>query len=353
LKINTLQIENLRNLASVTLKPDPVLNFIIGNNGAGKTSILESIVVLSRGRSFRTAQASELVGPVKPAFSVFTETESGDGNLDRLGLERSGKNWRARKNGQDLTQISQLTRSLPLVLMEPNSHLLVNGAPEVRRRFLDWGVFHVEHEFLDVWRRFSKMLRQRNAALRQGQIDVIESIDEILSPLGAKLSQLRAEYSKSISMETAEIVSKLSDGLSDITLEYQNGWGYGSYNEALSKWRERDLERGVTSQGPHRADLIVMKGHAFARAVLSRGEQKILSAALLLAQAGFLKSRGESPVILLDDLASEFDSFHYKKVLQKFLEVAGQVWVTGTSEPVYSGPCSVFHVEHGAVREMV
>jgi DNA replication and repair protein RecF len=353
LKINTIQIENFRNLESVSFKPSPVLNFIVGSNGAGKTSILESIVVLSRGRSFRTSQAAELVGPIRPTFSVFTETQSDDGQCDRLGLERSGKNWKARKNGRDLAQISQLTRSLPLVLMEPNSHLLVNGTPDVRRRFLDWGVFHVEQAFLEVWRRFSKILKQRNAALRQRQIDVIKSIDEILAPLGSKLSQFREVYSKSILRETQSIVSDLSAGLSDITLEYQNGWGSGPYREALSKWLERDLERGATSQGPHRADLVLMKGSILARSVLSRGEQKILSSALLLAQAAFLKSQGESPVVLLDDLASEFDRLHFKKVLAKFLETNGQVWITGTRGPEFSGPCSVFHVEHGTVREMI
>lgn len=353
MKINTLQIENFRNLEAVSFQPDPVLNFIIGNNGAGKTSILESIVVLSRGRSFRTTQAAELVGPAKLTFSVFIVTEREGGQCDRLGLERSGKHWKARKNGQDLTQISQLTRSLPLVLMEPNSHQLVNGAPDVRRKFLDWGVFHVEPEFLEVWRRFSKTLRQRNAALRQRRIDVIESIDEILAPLGSQLSQLRAVYSKSIAGETQAILSDLSAGLSDITLEYQNGWGSGPYREALSKWRKRDLERGATSQGPHRAELVLMKGHAVARAVLSRGEQKLLSAALLLAQASFLKSRGEPAIVLLDDLESEFDRRHFKSVLAKFLEKGGQVWVTGTREPEFSGRCSVFHVEHGTLREMV
>ncbi len=353
MKINTIQIENFRNLESVSVKPNPVLNFIIGNNGAGKTSILESIVVLSRGRSYRTPQASELVGPVKPSFNLFTETEQDNGQRNRLGLERSGKHWKARRNGQDLAQISQLTRSLPLVLMEPNSHLLVNGTPDVRRRFLDWGVFHVEQQFLEIWRRFSKTLRQRNAALRQGQVDVIESIDEILSQLGSQLSQLRETYSESISRETQSIVSELSDGMSDITFDYHNGWGSGTYHDALLKWRERDLERGTTSQGPHRADLVLMKGNVFARAVLSRGEQKILSASLLLAQARFLKSRGESPVVLLDDLASEFDSIHFERVLAKFLETEGQVWVTGTRKPDFSGPCSVFHVEHGTVREMV
>ena len=156
-----------------------------------------------------------------------------------------------------------------------------------------------------------------------------------------------------ISRKTQAIVSGLNAELGDITLEYQNGWGSGSYRDSLLKWCERDLERGITGQGPHRADLILIKGAAFARAVLSRGEQKILSAALVLAQAEFLGSRGDSPVVLLDDLASEFDGEHFKKVLEKFLESHGQVWVTGTRKPDYSGPCSVFHVEHGVVHEMV
>ena len=311
------------------------------------------MVVLSRGRSFRTSQASELIGPASPVFSVFTETEQDLGQRDRLGLERSGKHWKARKNGQDLSQISQLTRSLPLVLMEPNSHLLVNGAPEVRRRFLDWGVFHVEQSFLEVWRRFSKTLRQRNAALRQGERDVIESIDKILSQLGSQLSLLREAYCKTISNKAHKIVTALSNDLSEVTFEYQNGWGSGGYIEALEQYRGRDMERGNTSQGPHRADLALMIGNAQARAVLSRGQQKILSAALLLAQAEFLKSRGESPLVLLDDLASEFDSDHLKSVMAKFTETGGQVWVTGTETPELPDSCSVFHVKHGSVHEMI
>jgi DNA replication and repair protein RecF len=351
--IKTLQIENLRNLGSVSLQANPVLNYIVGNNGAGKTSILESVVVLSRGRSFRTSQSVELIGPAGPTFSVFAETEQDDRQSNRLGLERSGKHWKARKNSQDLAQISQLTRSLPLVLMEPDSHLLVSGAPEVRRRFLDWAVFHVEPSFLEVWRRFSKALKQRNAALRAGQMDVVESMDEILSPLGAKLSQYREAYADLLAKEIKSIITELSSELNDVTIDYQSGWGEGPYNEALSKWRVRDLERGATSQGPHRADLLMMKGDNLARTVISRGEQKVLSAALLLAQAAILKSIGDKPVVLLDDLASEFDEDHFERVLSKFLETGAQVWLTGTREPQFSGEHTVFHVEHGIVHKML
>ena len=130
--IKTLQIENIRNLARVDIEPSPTLNILFGANGAGKTSVLESLVVLSRGRSFRTNQANELIGPEGNSFRVFAESSNHARKTIRLGLERSGKHWRARKNGDDLSQLSQLTRDLPLVLMEPNSHLLVSGPPEVR-----------------------------------------------------------------------------------------------------------------------------------------------------------------------------------------------------------------------------
>ena len=351
--IKSLQIENLRNLGAVSLQANPVLNYFVGDNGAGKTSILESVVVLSRGRSFRTSQSLELIGPAGPNFRVFAETEQDDSKCNRLGLERSGKRWKARKNSKDLAQISQLTRSLPLVLMEPDSHLLVSGAPEVRRKFLDWAVFHVEPTFLETWRRFSKTLRQRNAALRTRQLDVVESMDEILDPLGTRLGQLREAYTELLAGKVRSIVKELSSELNEITIDYKNGWGDESYKEALSKWRERDLERGATSQGPHRADLLMMKGDSLARTVISRGEQKVLSAALLLAQASVLKSHGDQPVVLLDDLASEFDDTHFERVLSKFLETGAQVWLTGTREPKYSCEHTVFHVEHGTVHKML
>ena len=170
--LRKVQVENFRNLQQVEIRPHPALNYFHGNNGAGKTSILESLVVLSRGRSVRTTQAAELVGPGSDTFRVFALAETGSGIEHRLGLERSGKRWRGRKDGADLSQLSQLTRCLPLVLMEPDSHLLVSGSPEVRRRYLDWGMFHVEPGFLDTWRNFSKSLKQRNAALRRNQVKI-------------------------------------------------------------------------------------------------------------------------------------------------------------------------------------
>jgi DNA replication and repair protein RecF len=351
--VRKLKVENFRNLGLVEIEAHQHLNYIHGANGAGKTSILESLVVLSRGRSFRTTQAAELIGPDNGTFRVFALVESNSGVLHRLGLERSGKRWRGRMDGADLSQISQLTRCLPLVLMEPDSHLLVSGPPEVRRRYVDWGMFHVEPGFLETWRSFSRALKQRNAALRASQVAMLDSIDVVLAEHAGALTEFRSLHCESLAGNIQTMLEELNSGLPAVNLDYQRGWSGGDYLEALHINRARDLERGMTLSGPHRADLGISSGSAVARAVLSRGEQKVLAAALLLTQAELLAARGDRPVILLDDLASEFDRFHFDSVLRRALAIGAQVWLTGTRKEELAGPCKVFHVERGRLPEVL
>lgn len=351
--IETLQVRNVRNLSSIELSAHPRLNYLFGDNGAGKTSLLEAIAVLSRGRSFRTNQATELAGPESKVFSVFARTRESGGSEHRLGLERSGTHWRGRLDGQDVAQLSQLTRRLPLVVMEPDSHLLVSGPPETRRRFLDWGMFHVEQGFLEIARQFNKSLKQRNAALRNGRVDVLESIDEVFADKGETLSGMRKRHCERISDSIGDIMSDLTDRVAPIKLTYQNGWNGDSLREALVVRRERDMERGASGAGPHRAELEILCDKRPAKAIFSRGEQKVLSAAMLLTQASLLAANGEHPVLLLDDLVSEFDRDHFEKVLKTALDAGGQVWVTGTSERSEFENAKVFHVKQGTCRELV
>lgn len=350
--VSTLHIENLRNLAQVAIELHPRLNLFHGPNGAGKTSVLEALVVLSRGRSFRTSQAGELVGPADRTFRLFAVTEDARGVTHRLGLERSGRRWRGRMDGADLTQLSQLTRSLPVVVMEPDSHLLVGGAPEMRRKYLDWGMFHVEPAFLDTWRRFQKALKQRNAALRGSSESVLEAVEPVLAVQGARLDAWRQSHAEAISREIEALLTELAPGLPDVTLAYQRGWPGEDLAEMLRRNRARDRERGQTVHGPHRSDLLIGVGETPARAVLSRGEQKIVAAALVLTQAALLAGLGERPVLLLDDLASEFDERHYGAVLDHALGTGNQVWVTGTRR-AQAKDAAVFHVEQGRLREVV
>ena len=350
--IKSLRIENFRNLKCVEIEPHPRLNFFFGANGAGKTSLLEALVVLSRGRSFKTGRAEELSGEETGAFRIFLQSEH-SGQTHRLGLERSGDHWKARKDGQDLSLLSELTRQLPLVLMEPNSHLLISGPPDGRRRYLDWGVFHVEPAFLDHWRRYSRLLKQRNAALRERQIRVLESMDELLARLGEQLSVFRTAYFKQLVEALAGQATEGAPELCDVKFEYHPGWKGDSLLDALGRSRKADLEKGTTSQGPHRADIVLTKDHRSIRTLLSRGEQKGFAATLLLTQARLLASAGEAPLVLIDDLASEFDQQHVESVLECAICYAGQVWVTGTDVAVFTQVHKAFQVEHGTVREVV
>jgi len=352
LHITQLRIENFRNLECVEIEPAMGLNYFYGENGAGKTSILEALFLLSRGKSFRTAASEELIRDQQKAFQVFLESQNGE-EFHKLGLERSKKHWRARKDGQDVSLLSELSRSLPIVLMEPNSHSLVSGPPDGRRRFLDWGVFHVEPLFLDAWRQYSRGLKQRNAALRRGQGAVIESLDEIIAPLGERLSQYRQDYFDKLSAMFQRQLDSERTGLQNISLSFRQGWKAQGLAAALESSRNRDMDQGVSHVGPHRADILLERDGRPVKALLSRGELKIVAACLLLSQAELLKSSGQRPVILLDDLASEFDERHFREVLQKALSCASQLWVTGVQANSLEGSPAVFHVEHGKVRKVV
>jgi DNA replication and repair protein RecF len=351
--VRALQAVNFRNLDALQLSPHPRLNYLWGDNGAGKTSVLEALVVLSRGRSFRTSQAAELTGPEGRSFQLFAEIENEQGARRRLGLERSGPHWRGRIDGRDLEQLSQLTRCLPLVLMEPDSHLLVAGPPEVRRKYLDWGMFHVEPRFLSAWRSYSKALKQRNAALRQGRADVLDSLDPVVAEHGTRLAALRAQHAAAVAERIDAMMDAIGQRVGPVGLHYENGWRADSYIESLDRNRKRDLERGLTGSGPHRADLLLTSGGQAARLRLSRGEQKTLAAALLLTQAEILAEFGPRPVLLMDDLVSEFDRRHFDDVLARAYATGAQLWLTGTAQPVLEQDHRMFHVKQGSVSKLV
>ena len=218
---------------------------------------------------------------------------------------------------------------------------------------VDWGVFHVEPGFLTSWSRYARALKQRNSALRLRNTDILDSLDATICPPALELTAQRSSHAEAIKLSLAEFSSRLSPALSELTVDFHQGWSEGSYSEVLALNRQNDIDRGVSRLGPHRADLSLSIASVPARAVLSRGEQKSLAAALLLAQATQISLSVEPPVILLDDLASEFDEENFKKVLSLAMTRGGQVWVTGVRLPDWETDHGVFHVEHGRVQEVV
>jgi DNA replication and repair protein RecF len=239
------------------------------------------------------------------------------------------------------------------VLLEPSSHTLISGPPDGRRKYLDWGVFHVKPGYLRLWRRYSRVLKQRNAALRQANEAVVDSLDPQFIELGEQLHLSRQHYIETLIDLLQTQLPAISEALADVTLSYRKGWSGDSLEQAINASRRRDLEKGATNPGPHKADLHLALDGVPAKERLSRGEQKAMTAALILAQAHTMCTAGEKPILMMDDLCSEFDRSHLERVLDAGMELDVQVWLTGTRTPSvikdFDGSCSMFHVEHGRV----
>ena len=353
MRVKSLSINNLRNIESTQISLDPCLNYFGGDNGAGKTSILEALAVLSKGRSFRAGQISALIGPQSKSFQLVSTINLQSGDAHQMGMERGADFWTARHNGEDVTQFSELTRLLPYVLLEPSSHTLISGPPDGRRKYLDWGVFHVKHDFLMLWRRYTRVLKQRNAALRLSNNEMVESLDPQFIELGEQLHQARRVHVDLLSQSLETKLPLFNQTLDGVGLSYRKGWSGEDLQEAIQLSRPRDFERGSTGPGPHKADLYLTLDGTPAKERLSRGEQKAMTSAMILTQAHLIADAGEKPVLLLDDLSSELDEGHLAKVLGAGVDLGAQIWMTGTGPAPFleatEGSYKVFHVEHGRV----
>jgi DNA replication and repair protein RecF len=356
--VTRLEIRQLRRFREVALMPAAGVNLITGDNGAGKTSILEALHLMAYGRSFRGRVRDGLVRTGAPALEVFVEwREAARAQPRKAGLRHSGQAWSGRLDGGPVAHLGELCAALAVVTFEPGSHALITGGGEARRRYLDWGLFHVEPRFLPLWRRYSRALKQRNALLkRRAQAAQFDAWDRELAEAGEPLSRERQRYLDGLQPWFAALAAEWIPSLGSTTLEYQPGWRRDEMPlaDALMLARERDLGSGFTSVGPHRADWRIAFGALPGREALSRGQAKLVALSALMAQAEQqAAARGEWPVIAIDDLASELDRAHQQRVLQRLLNTGAQVLITGTEPPAMLAGVEglrVFHVEHGEIH---
>jgi len=357
MRLTRLELRDLRNLVEVSLQPGPAVNLLVGPNGAGKTSILEGLHLLAYGRSFRGRVRDGLVRTGQDAVSVFAEWQGGeDATLHRAGLRHSGSKWEARIDGATVHHLGELCAAFMVVTFKPGSHALVSGGGEPRRRFVDWGLFHVEQGFLPVWRRYSRALKQRNALLKSGAGPTqLVAWDQELAVSGEELTRRRALYLQRLQERLEPVALALAPSLGTMTLEFDAGWRQASLSlaDALAVARERDQALGYTSVGPHRADWTLRLAAKAQGETLSRGQAKLAALACLFAQASDCAcERRDWPVIALDDLASELDAEHRARVLAFLSETPAQVFITGTDLLEMAAPGALFHVERGGVTKM-
>lgn len=341
------QIKDFRNIRDCSLHLSDGMNIIIGDNGAGKTSILEAINYIARAQSFRTKNVSHIINHQSRYFQLLAILETGV----VLGMRRSPSEIIARLNRLPIKKLSTLAKSIPLFLMTPNSHELIERGPEYRRRFINWGLFHVEPGYGKISQEYRRVLKQRNAALRTNPSQSVVW-DPGLIKCSEKVDVIQNNYIQKLDPIFVDLHKKLT-GSSQITLVYQSGWRKGErFSEQLREKQEIDRERGFTSVGPHRADLKIMVEGIAAQDVLSRGQQKIVVIALILAQAT-IASENNYPILLIDDISSELDLEHQSKLFQLISKSHSQTIITSVNSSLLeiADKYKLFHVEHGVVTE--
>lgn len=360
--LSDLRLTDFRNYRQASFEPAPGLNFIFGDNGSGKTSLLEAIYFIgSGGRSFRGGRLSRLVRDGAATATLFAEVEHA-GSRHRLGIRRALSGIESLKlDGTTPGALSDVAALLPVLALHPQSVELIFGASALRRRFLDWGMFHVEHSFLGHWKEASAALRQRNALLRSGKAAPRELRywDQKLAASSDSIEQLRLMYLKRLKAQWLVVLKLLAPHLKG-GVALQTGLRPGeNYLQALERSREEDLRRGFTHTGFHRSDLKITLDGVVARDRVSRGQAKVLAYALVLAQLPLITEAGKVCTLLVDDLGSELDREHRATLLQYLATGTHQTLITAVDRDLYSAGLEntaaeprMFHVEHGRIQRI-
>lgn len=360
-ELQKLRVNQLRNLSSVSLELSPRINWIYGANGSGKTSLLEAIYLLGLGRSFRSRLAAPLISSGQSELVVYGQIRRGSLSHG-IGISKSKSGeTRLRLDGANVNSMAEVAKLLPVVLVVPETFELLTGGPRERRQFLDWGVFHVKHSYMGIWRNFQRSLKQRNSLLRRGRIDAAELAvwNDHLVESAELIDRYRTNYLDQLRDTIKAMLTEFNSQMADVRLDYVRGWPKDrSYRDALEDSLERDRTFGKTSYGPHKADLRISVLGLDARDHLSRGQQKVVICALKLAQGVFLSQvTNVSSVYLVDDLHAELDEANALTFCRILEESGAQVFITSLDNTLIekywsrSTPLKMFHVEHGSISE--
>ncbi len=355
--IQQLQVEHFRNLASQSVALSPQINLITGDNGAGKTALLEALYFLGRQRSFRTAKPKDIIQQGTDYFRVIAKTAD---PTHQIGLERRLQSDRKlsfllRIDRQTQKTPAYLAKIVPTIAITARSFQLIDDGPMHRRRFMDYGSFHFDDQFLMQWQTYEQALKRRNAGLKQNMArGVIDSFTPILAQAGEQIHALRVAYFAAFKPLLEKHLLALNFPY-EVTIRYASGWNTdSSLSETLAKHFEMDCRLSHTRYGPHRADIrfSVEGGNADNR--LSRGQQKTLILALYLAQIDLIGTYGETPPLLIfDDIAAELDANRRNLVLTYLLQLNCQMFFSATEAALFDGgiqqQAALIHLKNGVI----
>lgn len=355
--IKNITINDCRSLKEVSLEFSSDLNIIIGSNASGKTSLLEALNILSKGRSFRTSHINEVISDNKDSVLISAAIVDSENNeTSQIGIEKSRSKTKIRINKQDVYTQAELSSHLPITVIHPNSVDLITGSPAIRRSYLDWIAFYIFPDFLIKWKKYQHILRQRNICLKSPKhAYALDKWTEELVLLQPDLIKYRTEVVNLLQPIVNEITKYLLKDL-DIKIKLKTGFpkdlalDKDSLTNYYKEKREYELKVKRTTAGSHRADFDILIDSTPAVESASRGQLKLLAICLLLAQNNSIsKTSSGKGVLLIDDLAAELDSEN-KELLLKYLSTLNkQLIITSTGNiSIDNFDPKVFHVKHGS-----
>ena len=360
--LQSLNISGVRNLTAVALKLDAGLNVFFGDNGAGKSSLLEAISFATTGRSFRTSKLETMVASQEEESVVFAQFNE----TTKIGIAFKKKNKvkLIKVNGKNLTTLSALASLYPTQTLSPESYHLIDSAPSERRKYLDWCLFHVKHSYHEQWKSYSGILKQRNALLRAA--DDNSNFNESIKVWNAKLCDASEKVTLARTSAVAELQTVLKKITRDMSLDFCDGLelsyhpGFsGQLNLKLEEGLHLDKLAGYTRLGPHKADLRIKVNGYPVKEYLSRGQKKVLINLMTLAQTIYLKTKSKkNSLFIIDDFGSELDEANQVALLSALLSLDNvQVVLSCVQqdslkaiEKGYNN-AKLFHVKHGAILQ--
>ncbi len=353
-----LDIYAVRNIQKESIIPASAINFIYGENASGKSALIEAIFILGRAKSFRSATIKPVINFAQQYLIVSAQTSQADGNTFHLGIQLDGKSFCCRIDQQSTQKRSDLAYTLPLQLIHPKSYELLDAGAQLRREFLDWGVFNDDANFLFAWRNFKKALSQRNSLLKTRELKQLNVWDKELVYYGTIVNNYRQHYLQKFKPVFIEIVSKFLS-IGDIDLKLISGWDIAKeFQQVLTSDLDKDLRYGFTHSGPHRADFQLLVNNRLARDFVSRGQLKLLVMSMKLAQVQLLANEHSNMgCILIDDFAAELDVTNRAKLLHYLSAMGCQVFITATEMADFGDLSQItnfkmFHVEHGNIKQV-
>ncbi len=332
MKVETLTLENFRNISAAQIEADPGINVFYGQNAQGKTNLLEAIWLFTGAKSFRGAKDNEFIKFGAPFCRNQMQFFAADrSQTAEMVIEKKRK---VVLNGVEQNSPSDLAGRFTAIVFSPKDLSVISDGPKERRRMLDMAICQLYPEYIGISREYLRAVAQRNYLLKSikyndAAYDMLEDFEEIIAQKGAKIIAYRQQYIQEICRFLPEIYRGISAHREEMQCDYETGASANAeaFKEALRQARKEDIKTFTTSVGPHRDDLLVQIDGLTTRTYGSQGQRRSAALALKLAEAEVIYNvTGERPVALLDDVMSELDEKRQNYILNHIKD--WQVFIT-------------------------